>query len=36
MASNFRDRPLVVIDQEGTAEVALDAIDGTIDSMTRL
>jgi hypothetical protein len=31
----FGDRPIVRIEQGGTAEAAFDAIDRTIDSMTK-
>jgi len=35
MAPNSRNRPLVAIEQGGTAKAALDAVDRTIDSITR-
>ena len=34
MAPKLGDRPIVIIEHGGTAEAALDAVDGTIDSMT--
>jgi hypothetical protein len=35
MAPKFAERPIVVMEQGGTAEAALDAIDGMINSMTK-
>ena len=35
MAPNSRNGPIVVIEQGGTAKAALDAKDGTIDSITK-
>jgi hypothetical protein len=35
MAPKLKDRPIFVIEQGGTAEVAFDAIDGRIDSIIR-
>lgn len=35
MVPKFVDRPIVVLEQGRIAEAALDAIDGTIDSMTK-
>ena len=35
MSPKFADRPIVVMEQGGTAEAALDAMDRTIDSMTK-
>lgn len=34
MAPKLGDRPIVMIEQGGTAEAAFDAVGGTIDSMT--
>lgn len=34
MAPKFEDMSMVAIEQGGTAEAALDGIDGAIDSMT--
>ena len=34
MAPKLGDRPIVMIEQGGTAEAAFDAVDGTINSMT--
>ena len=36
MAMKFGDRPIVVIEQGGTAETAFDAIDGTIDNIIKI
>lgn len=35
MAPKFGDRPIVVMEQGGTAEAAFDAVDGTIDSIVK-
>ncbi len=35
MAPKFADRLIVVMEQGGTAQVLLDAANGTIDSMTK-
>jgi hypothetical protein len=34
MVPKFGDRPMVVIEQGGTAERAFNAVDGIIDNMT--
>ena len=34
MVPEFGDRPIVIIEQGGTAERAFNAINGTIDDMT--
>ena len=34
MVPKFRDRPIVIIEQERTAERALNAINGTTNNMT--
>lgn len=34
VAPKFGNRPIVVIEQGGTAEGGFDAVDGTIDSVT--
>jgi hypothetical protein len=33
MSPKFGDRPIAIIKQGGTVEAAIDAIDGTIDSV---
>jgi len=35
MAPKFADRLIVVMEHGGTAKVLLDAVNGTIDSMTK-
>ena len=35
MAPKFADTPIVVMEPGGTAEAALDGMDGRIDSMTK-
>jgi hypothetical protein len=35
IAPKFADRPIVVMEQGATARVPLDAMNGTIDSMTK-
>jgi hypothetical protein len=35
MSLKFADRPIVVMEQGGTAEAALDVMDRTIGSMTK-
>ena len=34
MVPKFGDKPIVIIEQGGTAEMAFNAVDGTIDNMT--